>query len=211
MLRKSEVPIESARIIVVGRFIRYRPEKKIVEYLPEEAKNEKMAEKARKANLRKRAKKEELMSKNIREAVLRAGRAEEEAAQISNDSAVINEALENYSRLGPKVGESPESRRRTAAELAVAKEIGEGIVSTTAKPTSEPKTEAEAEIKDIITELPPPNAGTVASINSIRIRDLWNRSKPAYVLVNQGGNLMGVYETRAQALQAQAQAASSSS
>jgi hypothetical protein len=134
------------------------------------------------------------------------GHTEEEAAQISNDPAVIKEALENYSRLGFKAGETADGRRRTSVELAVAKEIGEEIIPTTAK--AELKAEAE---KVIVVELPPPKEGTVEAIQSIRVAALWNKSKRAYLTVDQSGNIMSVFETREQARQAQAQAASSSS
>ena len=70
ILRKAEIPKESACTIVVGRLIKYRSEKHIIRYLPDEAKDKGKQELQEKSIAKQRAKREELVSKNIKEAVL---------------------------------------------------------------------------------------------------------------------------------------------
>jgi hypothetical protein len=61
LLRKVEIPAESARTIVVGRFIKYRSERRIIGYLPDEAKNKIMQGLAVQSNIKQRATREKLM------------------------------------------------------------------------------------------------------------------------------------------------------
>lgn len=187
ILRKVNIPVEAATIIVVGRFIKYRAVSTIKKFLPDETKDKRQQAKAIKSNLKQQAKKD----KEMADALLKEGyklgidiNERAEAGQAGGWNTVITKGNDYMSALGKNGGRpSHKEKIQHAAKLAVAEEIVDEVVAN--------------QVKEIIIELPEPDytdeQSQARTMWSCKIEQLWNKFHKAYLKVDVNGNIKSVY------------------
>lgn len=179
-LRKADIPAESAKKIVIGRFTQYRSIKRIRVNLPDEAKSKHHQEMARRSNAKQKAEREE----SLKEAIIAEGKKigiDMNERVISGSkggtSTTINKGIEYMTKIGSKGGSAPrrtkEEKIQEAARLVVAQELTEQVAT---------------QPNEIVIELPAPDfdteEGEKRTIWSCKIQQLWNKYSKAYLTID---------------------------
>lgn len=190
ILRKADIPVESARKIVVGRFIKYRSMATIRRYLPDEPKDKRQQAAAIKSNAKQQADKEKEMEQAIKKEYEELGMDYNErviSGKKGGNMTVIKNGTDYMAINGSKGGKAqPRTRKEKiqhAARLAVSEEVVDEVVAN--------------QVKEIVIELPEPDytdeQSQARTMWSCKIEQLWNKFHKAYLKVDINGSIKSVY------------------